>query len=222
MADNPIKTGIMAGVSLMAKEYQKDQFKKNMEELHKLDLQASRALTNRSYEAARSQAGPDGAIGWYSSLLFSVGKNGTWIYCTKSEWLKEMAPNRMQNHLSWVGWNKEWGDPYEEIGKYRLTLPGWGYPGATWEDMVEDMREADANKEQYQRDQDEKWIVEFHKKDPVTGKYLPKELQNWSAYKRYRDQHGRYDDSKFWVQGFLIIAVCVVLILIMKGTGFVQ
>ena len=43
MADNPIKTGIMAGVSLMAKEYQKDQFKKNMEELHKLDLQASRS-----------------------------------------------------------------------------------------------------------------------------------------------------------------------------------
>ena len=222
MADNPIKTGIMAGVSLMAKEYQKDQFKKNMEKQNELNLQVCNAVSRHSYEVAKSQASPDEAIGFYTSMRFMHGRNGTWIYCTKSEWLKAMAPDKMQNHLSWVGWNKEWGDPYEEIGKYRLTLPGWGYPGATWEDMVKDMREADANKEQYWRDRDEEIIVRYDKKDPVTGKLLPKELQNWPAYKQYRDKHGRYDDSNFWVQGFLIIAVCVVLILIMKGTGFVQ
>jgi hypothetical protein len=222
MADNPIKTGIMAGVSLMAKEYQKDQFKKNMEKQNELNLQVCNAVSRHSYEVAKSQAGPDEAIGFYTSMRFMHGRNGTWIYCTKSEWLKAMAPDKMQNHLSWVGWNKEWGDPYEEIGKYRLTLPGWGYPGATWEDMIKDMREADANKEQYWRDRDEEIIVRYDKKDPVTGKLLPKELQNWNAYKQYRDKHGRYDDSNFLMQGFLIIAVCVVLILIMKGTGFVQ
>ena len=213
MADNPIKSGAMLGVSLLAKAAQKKEFEENMAKQNELNRKVCDAVTYGSFERARKMAGPDGNIGYYKDWGYMHGGKRARVYCTKDEWLAFMSKMHMHDYKEWEGWNNEWGDPFEEIGKYRLTLPEWNYPGATWENMIVDMREAWANKEKTVQEERERIQVEVYHKDPVTGNSLRPDLCHWYAYKDYRKKNGPYDGTSDTVFGCLGLGAIIFFVL---------